>query len=435
MAPKLKSGNDLAASVLDPPRDAVDTSSTIPVREPSSLKASELSIDGVVYDFSAFDHPGGDSISLFGGQDATIQYKMIHPHHNFQSSKSSNSGSASSKTASMHLSKMKQTGILEGYQEEYTFESQFALELKEEVFKIVKRNQQFGTYGFFFRAFCFMAIFFYLQYLWVFQGSSIWLAIAYGVAAGAIGTSVQHDANHGAASRYPWVNEVLGYMNDILGNPKILWMQQHWTHHAHTNDVSRDPDSAGAEPVLLFYNYPKDSSKRQWYHAFQGYYLFAVLSGFWAALFFSLDFSTLLKGSVKDKFRNDTKYIQNHYWIVQAVHLYYRLTFVLPPFLHHGWLSWQPFVHISFFAVSVSLYLGMLFTLSHNFEGVEESDLSQETVSASGKKEPICWYARQVETSSTYGGLISGWISKYTSIPVRSMQPSFILTEILQLVA
>mmetsp|Transcript_19221 Transcript_19221/g.24748 ORF Transcript_19221/g.24748 Transcript_19221/m.24748 type:complete len:464 (+) Transcript_19221:211-1602(+) len=365
--------------------------STVPVRDLNSLKESEISIEGVVYDFSNFDHPGGDSISLFGGQDATIQYKMIHPHHN-------------KNTASARFAKMKTTGILPAYQPEYTFESPFSTELKEEVFKIVKRNEQFGTFGYFFRVFCFLGIFFYFHYLWAVQGSSISLAILYGVAAACIGTSVQHDANHGAASRRPWINELLGYSNDLLGNPKILWMQQHWTHHAHTNDVSRDPDSHGAEPFLLFYNYPSDSSKRRWYHKFQGFYLIAILSGFWAALFFSLDFSTMQKSSLKPPFRTDTLYMRKTYWMTQALHVYYRISFVLPPLIHHGLLSWKPFVHISFFAVSVSLCLGLLFTLSHNFEGVHAGDLSEKTKS----DEPTCWYSRQVETSSTYGGFISG---------------------------
>ena len=26
-------------------------------------------------------HPGGDSVLLFGGNDVTVQYKMIHPYH------------------------------------------------------------------------------------------------------------------------------------------------------------------------------------------------------------------------------------------------------------------------------------------------------------------------------------------------------------------
>ena len=45
------------------------------------LKPTEVCIDGVIYDLSGFDHPGGESIHVFGGNDVTVQYKMIHPYH------------------------------------------------------------------------------------------------------------------------------------------------------------------------------------------------------------------------------------------------------------------------------------------------------------------------------------------------------------------
>jgi fatty acid desaturase (delta-4 desaturase) len=40
-----------------------------------------------------FHHPGGESINVFGGNDVTVQYKMIHPYH-----------------TSKHLEKMKRVG-------------------------------------------------------------------------------------------------------------------------------------------------------------------------------------------------------------------------------------------------------------------------------------------------------------------------------------
>lgn len=45
------------------------------------LRGNEVCIDGVIYDITSFDHPGGDTIRVFGGNDATTQYKMIHPYH------------------------------------------------------------------------------------------------------------------------------------------------------------------------------------------------------------------------------------------------------------------------------------------------------------------------------------------------------------------
>ena len=36
---------------------------------------------GIIYDINSFHHPGGASIHVFGGNDVTVQYKMIHPYH------------------------------------------------------------------------------------------------------------------------------------------------------------------------------------------------------------------------------------------------------------------------------------------------------------------------------------------------------------------
>ena len=62
------------------------------------LKTSEVCIDGVIYDLTNFDHPGGESIHVFGGNDVTVQYKMIHPYH-----------------TEKHLAKMKRVGKVADY--------------------------------------------------------------------------------------------------------------------------------------------------------------------------------------------------------------------------------------------------------------------------------------------------------------------------------
>lgn len=54
------------------------TVSTTPLK---SIKGTEVVIDGIIYDLKSFEHPGGDSVLIFGGNDVTVQYKMIHPYH------------------------------------------------------------------------------------------------------------------------------------------------------------------------------------------------------------------------------------------------------------------------------------------------------------------------------------------------------------------
>lgn len=47
----------------------------------SYLKSNEVAIDGMIYKIDTFHHPGGESIQVFGGNDCTVQYRMIHPYH------------------------------------------------------------------------------------------------------------------------------------------------------------------------------------------------------------------------------------------------------------------------------------------------------------------------------------------------------------------
>lgn len=66
------------------------------------LTTSEVCIDGLIYDIASFHHPGGDQILAFGGNDVTIQYKMIHPYH-----------------TEKHLEKMKCVGKVTDFVSEY----------------------------------------------------------------------------------------------------------------------------------------------------------------------------------------------------------------------------------------------------------------------------------------------------------------------------
>jgi fatty acid desaturase (delta-4 desaturase) len=78
-----------------------DPAETEKISTLKSLQSNEVAIDGVIYDLTSFDHPGGESIFIFGGNDATTQYKMIHPYH-----------------SSKHLEKMHRVGTVPDYHSE-----------------------------------------------------------------------------------------------------------------------------------------------------------------------------------------------------------------------------------------------------------------------------------------------------------------------------
>ena len=81
-------------------RDCDDTASTaLKIGSVKSLGNTEIVIDGEIYDIKDFNHPGGESVLLFGGNDVTVTYKMIHPYH-----------------TKHHLEKMKKVGTVPDYQ-------------------------------------------------------------------------------------------------------------------------------------------------------------------------------------------------------------------------------------------------------------------------------------------------------------------------------
>eukprot|EP00594_Rhizosolenia_setigera_P016190 CAMPEP_0178956242 /NCGR_PEP_ID=MMETSP0789-20121207/10115_1 /TAXON_ID=3005 /ORGANISM="Rhizosolenia setigera, Strain CCMP 1694" /LENGTH=465 /DNA_ID=CAMNT_0020638089 /DNA_START=115 /DNA_END=1512 /DNA_ORIENTATION=+ len=353
------------------------------------LKNTEVCIEGNIYDLTSFVHPGGDSVLLFGGNDVTIQYKMIHPYH-----------------TQHHLEKMKKVGKVSDYNAEYVFDTPFEREIKKEVFQIVRRGREFGTYGYFFRAFFYIGLLATMQYLWVTTGSSIPLAVGLGVAQAFIGLNVQHDANHGAASKKPWVNDLLGFGADFIGGCKWLWMEQHWTHHAYCNHNTKDPDSFSAEPMMLFNDYPLDHPARRAYHNFQAIFFLPVLSFYWLSSVFNpqvLDLRQRGAQSVGIKMEND--FIVKRRKFAVAIRLLYIYWNCVTPFFYHE--PAKAIGHILFMGAVESLTLSGLFSLSHNFENSDRDPTKDYRL----KGEKVCWFKSQVETSSTYGGFISGCLT------------------------
>lgn len=288
----------------------------------------------------------------------------------------------------------------------YKFDTEFEREIKKEVFKIVRRGKEFGTNGWWFRCIFYVGFFFGLQYLWLVNGSTLPLAIIYGVSQALIGLNVQHDANHGAASKNPFWNDLLGLGADFIGGSKWLWMEQHWTHHSYTNHEVKDPDSFGAEPMMLFNDYKLGDPRRKWFHKFQAFFYMFVLAGYWLSSVFNPEVLDLRQsGAAGVGFKMESPYIKASRKYAVALRILYIYVNVINPFQHHDPLT--AFCHIMIMGIAESLTLSVLFSLSHNFEHVDRDPT--KAVREGG--EPVCWFKSQVETSSTYGGFISGCLT------------------------
>lgn len=174
--------------------------------------------------------------------------------------------------------------------------------------------------------------------------------------------------------------------------------------------------------MILFNDYELGSTKRSWVHAFQGFYLIFVLAGYWLSAAFNL----FEVWDLKDRGAQHVGVnFDGNMWIARrakyafALRLLHLGTNVVAPLIVNGF-SWTTLNHINVLGISGSLALGMLFTLSHNFENVDRDPIA--TAERLAKKENkgtqnsdldtrACWFRAQVETSSTYGGMISGWLT------------------------
>src|SRR5258708_6672758 len=59
--------------------------------------------------------------------------------------------------------------------------------------------------------------------LWIY----LILCVIMGLGIAGIGLSIMHDANHGAYSSKPWVNEMMGYSLNVVGANAFNWKIQH----------------------------------------------------------------------------------------------------------------------------------------------------------------------------------------------------------------
>lgn len=232
-----------------------------------------------------------------------------------------------------------------------------------------------------------------------------------------VGLNIQHDANHGSVTRKlknVWINDLLGFGADWIGSSKWLWQQQHWTHHAYTNQ-ERDPDMYSAEPMVIFQKYPKnDTEHRKWYHPYQVLYYFPALALYGVSILSSFDFFTLNHSGATfiGKMKFNSPYVKKRAYISTFTHFVYMVVNLGSPMYYHGLLSPKAIGYILLMIASASLTLALPFSLSHNFEGVQQiynnaSNGNDSTTS----NQPPCWYRSQVETGCTYGGKISGYIT------------------------
>lgn len=378
------------------------------IKEELVLTSAELkkrddlvAVDGVLYDVKKFAkvHPGGGQIEMAGAYDASALYHSMHTHGDPMNSKLLQS-------YRIGVHKRDPRDIEDPV---YIYDSPFAKDLKRSVQQEMGKQSWYATAGFKVRTFCILAFTLICEYYWITTGKML-----YGAAVGffhcQIGLSVQHDASHGAISSDSRINSIFAWGADWIGHTRWIWMQQHilW-HHPHTNHQVLDPDTTSAEPFNVYKDYSKEINVKG--HMKKPPHLFVsqewitnlVLTLYGPSLVYNFVVLFTMRHNErvpKSVTKGDFMYQQWPMVIAWRLFYYYRMVY-LPWYIGGAyWLS-AMFI-VSFFAGS---FLTFVFVLSHNFEGSERDPC--RLAGNNGIVKPVCWYKAQVETSSSYGGVVA----------------------------
>ena len=373
-------------------------------KEGSSLTSAQLAeradlvaVDGVLYDLRGFArvHPGGASIQAAGAYDASPLFHSMHPGRDPLKSEL-----LQKFRVGTHVRDARKGDVV------YCYDSPFAQDLLKSVRKAMAGRSWYAPIGFYARAAAIVIATLWCEWNYITSGRFLWGA-AVGILHALIGLSIQHDGSHGAVSSRPWLNALMAYGADWVGNSRWIWLQQHilW-HHPYTNVHGKDPDAQSAEPFLLFHSY-KDfkSGIARWYHKWQHVFVYPVLSLYGPSVVYNPAFLSMRHNDNIPLSTASGEFMEMQKTPAIAFRLFYIIRVVLLPCIIGG-----ASIFASFFTASIcaGIVLTSLFVISHNFVGSDREPITRACVAEGKKHGPPtpCWYKAEVETSCTYGGTL-----------------------------
>jgi linoleoyl-CoA desaturase len=158
--------------------------------------------------------------------------------------------------------------------------SDFVTTLNKRVRDYFNENNisRFGNYRMYIKTAFMFSLYLVPYFFLILSGvSNIWLIMGLyaimGVGMAGIGLSVMHDACHGAFSKIPWVNKVMGYSMNLLGGNKDNWVMQHNVmHHTYTNVDGMDDDINAPEFLLRFSPHKKRYKSHRFQHIYAWFF-------------------------------------------------------------------------------------------------------------------------------------------------------------------
>jgi linoleoyl-CoA desaturase len=228
---------------------------------------------------------------------------------------------------------------------------------------------------------------------------NVLLCISFGLATAGIGFNVMHDAIHGAYSKHPRVNKLMGLTMELLGSSSTFWRQKHniW-HHTYTNIAGLDEDLE-TNGVLRFS--PHDTWKP--FHRFQHLYVPFVysLAGLQWLLF--RDFQIYFTGQTDEwhKYPPLSRKDKQVFWAGKLV--IFTILWGIP-LLVMPW--WQMLIGFFIVMFTIGFALTTIFQLAHVMDNAEFPEPSGDPLQIENE-----WAIHQVQTTVNFapGNKVLSW--------------------------
>lgn len=227
----------------------------------------------------------------------------------------------------------------------------------------------------------------------------LWLMMGLGMCG--IGLSVMHDANHGAYSKRKAVNNLLGYLLNVIGSYHITWKIQHNVlHHSSTNVHEYDEDLNNQ--ILRFSPNQKCRAINK-YQAYYAPFLYGLLSLYKT---FSKDFEQISRFNKKNLLSGQGLTLNNAILQITFSKMLYLVATLLIPMLVMSLPWWQ--ILIGFIAMHLlcGLILALIFQSGHVVD-----DTKFYVADEKGSIDN-CWAIHQLNTTANFAknGKLFSWL-------------------------
>ncbi|MBL7850274.1 MAG: acyl-CoA desaturase [Cyclobacteriaceae bacterium] len=195
--------------------------------------------------------------------------------------------------------------------------------------------------------------------------SLLFLFAIMGLGTAGIGLSIMHDANHGAYSRLPWVNQALGMTLNLVGGNAFNWKIQHNVlHHTYTNVFDMDEDISPRGALRMAPESPWKSFHR--YQHFYAWFLYTLMTLVWVL---GKDFVRLVKYQREGLVQKQKADSRVEWVVLAATKLAYFTLVIIIPVIVLPFTVWQVLAGFLIMHFIAGFILAVIFQPAHVVDG------------------------------------------------------------------